>query len=396
VIPRFARRLLAVAILFALICAARAPAPAQTKPYVIYVILSLTGNAASLGADEAAGFRAYEKVVNRTGGLFGQPLRFEIYDDQSNAATAVSLLGPILATKPVIVFGSTLAGQTQAMAALVKDNGPVLYGSTPNFNPEKNGYAFSAGCSTVYYSSAALRFYRMRGMTRVGAVANTDASGQNNLLGLDAAMAGADGKTMTIVDTERFGLTDIGISSQAARLKAAKPDVIFGFPNGTEFGTALHGFADSGIDLPVYTSAANFTPILLERLKSVLPSELTSTAFSFVDRNRSASDPLRAPIEEFYAEMDVAHLQATVAHLFAWDPARIVVTQLRKLGPKATAAQLRDAILAQKHFPGIAGYYDFSSGDQHGLSQEALLVIKNDPKTPGKITVVSKPGGAPK
>jgi branched-chain amino acid transport system substrate-binding protein len=378
----FARRALAVAMLLVLVCAVPAPTPAQTKPYTINVILSLTGNAASLGADEAAGFRAYEKVVNRTGGIFGTQLHFEIYDDQSNAATAVALLGPILATKPVIVFGSTLAGQTQAMAALVKENGPVLYGSTPNLNPERNGYT--------------LRYYRMRGLTRVAAVATTDASGQNNLLGLDAAMATPDGKTMVVVDTERFGMTDIGIPSQAARLKNAKPDVIFGFPNGTEFGTALHGFADSGIDLPIYTSAANFTPVLLERLKSVLPTEMTSTAFSFVDRNRPASDPLRAPIEEFYTEMDAAHLQPTVAHLFAWDPARLVIAQLRRLGPQTTAAQLRDAILAQRHFPGIAGYYDFSSGDQHGLNQEALLVIRNDQKNPGKVAVVSKPGGAPK
>jgi len=37
-----------------------------------------------------------------------------------------------------------------------------------------------------------------------------------------------------------------GIPSQAARLKNAKPEVLFRFPNGTEFGTALHGFADSG------------------------------------------------------------------------------------------------------------------------------------------------------
>jgi ABC-type branched-subunit amino acid transport system substrate-binding protein len=350
--------------------------------------------AAALGNDEAAGYAAYEKVANREGGLRGQPIHFEIYDDQSNPATAVALLGPILAKKPAVVLGSTLAGPTQAMAALVK-NGPVLYAATPNITPERGSYLFGAGSLTTWYSTAALRFYSKRGMKRLAAVSTSDASGQNNLAGLDAALAYPDGKGMSVVDRESFGLGDISIASQAARLKAANPQVVFAYPNGTAFGTALHGLSDAGIDLPVYTSAANFNPVLLDRFKSFLPTELTASAPSFFNRERKANDPLKAPIDEFYdalAAAGIAH--PTVAHMFAWDPARIVVTALRQLGPGATAQQLRDQILRMRHFPSVAGFYDFSSGDQHGLTQDAILVIRWDAKN-GRAVVVSAPGGAP-
>jgi branched-chain amino acid transport system substrate-binding protein len=372
----------------------RSAARAQPKPYAIDVVLSLTGLAAALGADEAAGYAAYEKLVNRTGGLRGQPVRFEIHDDQSEPANAVALLGPILAKRPAVVMGSTLAGPTQAMAALVK-NGPVLYANTPNIMPEKGGYVFGAGSLTTWYSTAALRFFSRRGLTRLGAVTTSDASGQNNLAGLDAALAYPDGKGIAVVDRESFGFGDISIASQVARLKASGAQVVFAYPNGTAFGTALHGLADAGLDVPVYTSAANFNPTLLERMKSFLPSELTASAPSFFNRERRANDPLKAPIEEFYAALaaeGVAH--PTVAHMFAWDPARIVVSVLRALGPEASAAQLRDGILRLRRFASAAGFYDFSSGDQHGLSQDAILVIRWDPKS-GRSVVVSAPGGAP-
>jgi hypothetical protein len=39
--------------------------------------------------------------------------------------------------------------------------------------------------------------------------------------------------------------------------------------------------------------------------------------------------------------------------------------------------------------------YNFSSGNQRGATQDAVLVIRNDPDHPGHITVVSKQGGTP-
>ena len=389
-----ARRRLIGAVAALALLALTPPASAQPKPYVIDVILSLTGLAASLGADEAAGYTAYEKVANRTGGLHGQPIHFEIHDDQSEPATAVALLGPILAKHPAVVLGSSLAGPTQAMAALVK-NGPVLYATTPNITPEKGGYVFGAGSLTTWYSTAALRFFARRGLTRLATVTTSDASGQNNLAGLDAALAYPDGKGVAVIDRESFGLGDISMASQAARLKAANPNVVFAYPNGAAFGTALHGLSDAGFDVPVYTSAANFNPILLDRFKSFLPTELTASAPSFFNRDRRANDPLKAPIDEFYDALAAAGIaNPTVAHMFAWDPARIVVTVLRQLGPDATATQLRDGILKLRRLAGVAGFYDFSSGDQHGLTQDAILVIRWDSKA-GRSVVVSAPGGAP-
>ena len=90
---RMFARLTAVAMA---VLAIAGPASAQPKPYTIEVILSLTGSAASLGADEQTGLTAYEKLANRQGGINGTPIHFTVYDDQSNPAVAVQLVNNIL------------------------------------------------------------------------------------------------------------------------------------------------------------------------------------------------------------------------------------------------------------------------------------------------------------
>jgi len=387
------------AIVLALLLAvagSRAIAQTGPKPYAINVILTLTGFAANVGADEETSFKAFETYANQHGGLRGQPIHFVFYDDQGQPAVAVQLLNTILEQHPAVVLGTSLAGQVQAMAPLIEKDGPVLYGITPNLFPPKGGYLFSAGASTPVITAAVLNYYRARGLTKIAVLVTSDASGQNNVAAIQAALNLPEGKGMSIVDTETFGASDISVAAQAVRIKASGAQVVAALANGTAFGTSLHGLADAGVAVPVYTSAANFTPSLLNSMKSYLPDELDATAASFMNHDRPANDPLRAPINTFYTALAAAGVtQPTAGHAFAWDPATIVLTALNKVGPNATPAQLRDAIDTINHLAGVSGIYDFSSGDRHGLTVDSQLVLKNDKANPGRVIVVSRQGGAP-
>jgi hypothetical protein len=46
-------------------------------------------------------------------------------------------------------------------------------------------------------------------------------------------------------------------------------------------------------------------------------------------------------------------------------------------------------------FPGVSGLYDFRTGDQHGLTQDAEVVIRYDPTSSNGQRIVSEQGGAP-
>jgi branched-chain amino acid transport system substrate-binding protein len=389
------RRLLI--LLVAALLALAVPAAAQPAPYTINVVLSLTGPAASLGGEQQAGLLAFEKFVNRTGGIRGVPVHFKIADDQSSPTVAVQLFQSFLPSHPVVVLGSSIAAQSQAMAGLVKDGvGPVLYALTPNMLPTPGSYVFATSAPAAAFTGIGVTAYRLRGVTKIGVIVTTDASGKNSLASLEDALKKPANKNVKIVDIEVFGVTDVSVAAQAAKIKASGAQMIYDLANGTAFGTSLHGLSDVGFDVPVFTSAGNFSPALLNQFKSFLPSELTCAGAGFFNRDRAIGDPQKKPIDDFYAALAADGVtQPTVSHAFAWDPALIVVTALRQLGTSATASQLHGAIENVKGLAGAAGIYDFSVNDQHEVGENALLLMRYDPTNPGRPIIASRQGGAP-
>ena len=73
----------------------------------------------------------------------------------------------------------------------------------------------------------------------------------------------------------------------------------------------------------------------------------------------------------------------------------MLVDALRKLGPNATAAQLRDYLSNLRGWTGANGVYDFRSGNQRGLGGAgAALIVRWDPSREAFVGV-SKFGGDP-
>ncbi len=80
--------------------------------------------------------------------------------------------------------------------------------------------------------------------------------------------------------------------------------------------------------------------------------------------------------------------------MLAWDPAYLVVTALRTIGPNATAQQVKDHLSNQTHLAGINGIYDFKAVPQRGLTAHNALVSLWNPSA-DVWKVVSEPTGIP-
>jgi len=98
--------------------------------------------------------------------------------------------------------------------------------------------------------------------------------------------------------------------------------------------------------------------------------------------------------KRFFAAIKDAGGQPDGVTEIGWDPPRLVVTALRKLGSDATAAQLRDHIAHVDRFAGIDGFYDFAKTPQRGLNIDNTVVARWLPEEK-RWTAVSKPGGIP-
>jgi branched-chain amino acid transport system substrate-binding protein len=370
------------------------PPPAvAAEPYEINVVLPLTGPGTFLGKSLTQALDAAAGVVNKQGGIAGRSVKFVYFDDQTNPQVAVVLLNQIIAKKVPVVLGSSLVATCSAMMPLVKD-GPVMYCFSPGIHPAADGYAFSSSFSTPDLMEASIRYFRQRGLTRMALITSTDASGQDAERSLDAAFDLPENKSVTVVAREHFNPTDVSVTAQLVRIKAANPQVLIAWTTGTPAGTILRGVAETGMNVPVMTSTGNATYAQMQQYAQILPKEFYVPGVPGMAPDQIADKGTKAAITAFYAALTAEGVKPDYVHTAAWDPAMIVVGALKKLGPQASADAIRRYIAGLRGWVGINGPYDFPAVPQRGLNRSGVVIVRwNAEKDVWEG--VSKPGGDP-
>jgi branched-chain amino acid transport system substrate-binding protein len=376
---------------FALVAASAA---AAAEPYRVPAIMALTGQGAFIGKGEQQALQLAEKVVNAAGGIKGRPLEFAFQDDQTNPQVAVQLASDVLGQKPQVMVGGSIVATCRAIAPLVK-SGPVDYCLSPGLHPENGDYVFSGSVSTLDLANALVRYFRLKGWTRIGLMFSSDASGQDAENGLKSVLALPDNKAMQIVATAHFNVTDVSVSAQIETMKAANPQCFIAWATGTPIATIFRGVRDQGLDVPMGTTDGNMTYAQMTQYADFLPKQLYIPAAQWVVRDPKllASEVMKQHAV-FYAAYEQAGGKPDVASELGWEPGTIVIHALQTLGPDATAAQLREFIAKLQNFAGVNGLYDFVKSPQRGLDVSDTVVTRwsAQEKT---WQVVSKPTGVP-
>lgn len=388
-------RSLVVAVLaLAVTLGASTPRAIAADPYEIQVLASLTGPLAFLGRKAAQTLPAIEKIVNSTGGIQGRPVKFVINDIQSNPVVAVQIVNTILPKKPAVIIGPEPGGAVLAIEPLTKQD-VVLYVLAASIHPPPGSYTFSNETSTEVLLYAGTRYLHRRGWNKIGIIASTDATGNDQIEQVTIASRAPEQAGTTIIGVERFALGDISVASQLSRLKAAGADAVFIGTTGTGFGTALHGIYDMGWDVPVMTNAGNIVREQIEQYKSFMPKQVYFTGARFMSHTIARSGPVRDAQNLFYNGLKAEGVtRPDFGSAVIWDPTFVIISGLRKIGPGATAAQLHDYIENLHSFPGINGMMDFRDGKQRGLGLNATLIVRWDAAKDDWVPV-SEPGGNP-
>jgi branched-chain amino acid transport system substrate-binding protein len=276
---------------------------------------------------------------------------------------------------------------------MLQSNGPVEFCLSQAIYPAKDSYVFSAGISTHDLMVAELRYFRARGIRRIASITSNDATGHDADEQLAAVLALPENKTITLTADEHFSPADLSAVAQLEKIKSAKPQMLIVWTTGTPFGTILRNIRDVGLDVPIVTNSGNMSLTQMKQYASFAPAELYFPGVGF-QAGQSANAKGKAAQTRFFNALTKAALTPDYLTGIAWDPAMIVIDAVRQLGTNATAAQIRDFILAQRNYDGISGVYDFSDGKQRGLSAKDVVVFRWD----GQRTAwdaVSALGGAP-
>ena len=359
------------------------------EPLEINAILSTTGSGAFLGSQEAEALTILQGLVNKSGGIRGRELRFVIADDRTDPQTSVQLTNALIAKNVSVFLGSSLAATCGAMQPLISKSGPVMYCLSSVLEPPAGSYLFSAGVSNRYIFENMNAFLEAHHWTKIALLTSTDATGQTSEHLLETLLNEPQWRALSFVAREHFALTDLSTTAQVEKLKAAHPNAYVVFSSGTGFNTVLRGLRDAGVTEPLFTAGGNMVPEQLRQLAAMMPpGGLYFTTSSGVVPDRTLSKDRRAAQATFASALRDAHVTPSFPHVLAWDPALIVVTALRTLGPDATADQIRDYIAKLHNWSGNTGTYDFLAVPQRGLNQQATSIYRWLPDR-NEFTVVS-------
>jgi branched-chain amino acid transport system substrate-binding protein len=390
---RKVRRRAVSLVLFGILALQGSAIPAYA--YDINVILPLTGGASFLGKAEQIALQLAEPAINKAGGIQGQPVHFEFYDDQSNPQTGVQLTNRAIASKPAVLLGASLVGVCNAMAPLMQD-GPAMYCFSPGIHPPAGSYVFTSSVSTLDLANAVLRYFRLKGWTKIAFMTSADATGQDAEHGLNDAAALPENKDITVVERVHFNVTDVSVAAQIEHIKAAGPQALVAWSTGTPIATVFKGIVQAGLDIPIATTSGNMTYAQMTQYAAFLPKQLYMPSSEWVQHEGIIKlDPaVEAAQKRFFDTFEAANTKPDLGATLAWDPLMIVIDALQHFGPNATAQQVRDYIGALKGFAGINGIYDFQKIPQRGLDvRDAVITLWNSTQQTWEL--VSKPTGIP-
>ncbi len=365
------------------------------EPYKIHVILPLTGNGAFLGRGHRDSLDTVAEIVNASNGIAGHPLQFVYHDDQSSPQVSVQLANAIMAEKPAVFLGSSLVAMCAAIAPLLQD-GPVDYCLSPAYHPPAGGYVFSSGSSSLDQVTAVVRYFRMKGWTKIATLANTDATGQSNDKSMDKVVARSENREVKLVAREHFNPSDISVAAQMERIRASGAQAIIAGVTGAAAATVFKGMVQTGLDIPIEVTSGNQSFPQMKEWSAFLPKGLVMSSALFPEHEGVLT--LDARIEKaqhaMYAALAKRGIKADNMVATSWDAALIVVQALRAIGPEATAQQLRRYISDLTDFAGVDGLYDFKVNPERGLGPTSSIVIRYDPQAKAWVWL-SEPGGTP-
>ncbi len=335
------------------------------EPIKVGAVLSLTGPGAGLGGPERNGIQLAEKRINERGGIRGRPLQIIIEDDGSKPDIAKSKAEALIhGEKVVALLGPSLTASTGAVATVT--NGMQM----PQLAMTGFGPAIEATYKSLFHmlppqalNARAMLEYIAKGLKakKLGLL-HDSGYGQlvlNNIQNLYKDYG------IEIVAVEKFEVGATDVSTQAAKVRAAEPDVV-------------------GI---IATSPVPFRNARQMRITQPIVSAVGSSSYEYVKGMGEFADDITFA-EFIVAEDPLPHQKEFVDYFHkekgtlpktydaaGWDATHVLAQALEKAGPSAGGEAIAAAIRANR-YRGVVAQYDFAAADMTGIELDSYTYSK--------------------
>ncbi|MEJ7929412.1 ABC transporter substrate-binding protein [Ramlibacter sp. AN1015] len=342
----------------------------QSEPIKIGAVLSLTGPGAGLGGPERDGILLAEKVINERGGVGGRQIKVLIDDDGSKPDLAKSKAEAMIFTEKVpVMIGPSLTASTGAIAAITNAEKMAQLTFTGLGPPIEMSY------KTLYHllppqslNARAMLEYATKGAKakKIGVLHDTG-YGQAVMASLKQV---SEKYGVDYVAVERFEVGATDVSAQAAKVRAAQPDVVF----------------------VIATSPVPFRNARQMRLTQQIVSAIGSASYDYVRGMGEFADDIvfpefvvgEAPLprQKEFVELYQRAYNALPKNFEAagWDAVHVAAKALAKAG--TTNREAIAQAMRQPH-EGVMAGYNFSAPDMTGIDLGSYVFSRLDK---GKFT----------
>lgn len=343
-------------------------------PIIIGAVLDITGVGANLGVPEQNTLQMLADQLNEEGGINGREVKLIIKDNQSTEDGAARSTTELIENDGVhIILGASRTGPSLAMRPIVESE------EIPNISIAANAaivdgsdWIFKTAQNDIVVIEAILEDMAAKGYETVALARDATGFGEGI-----AEMITEVGEShgIELVATEAFEPSATDFTAQMTNIRNAGADanIIWGITPSA--GLAQAGYAQLGIDAPVYHSHGVANDAFFEAAGDAAEGVIAPMGRLLVADQLPDDDPQLPVIDQFVADYTEAY--GTPPSSFAghaYDAWMIAVIALEEAGTDPVA--LRDAIENVSGFVGISGIFEMSPENHSGLDASALIMAE--------------------
>src|SRR5437763_16818509 len=253
-------------------CAAGA-VQAQPGPILIGEVSRVPGPSATVVTRLNTASNICAEDINATGGINGRKIELVTCNDEARPEKAVACVRDFEERSAVMIFGNSLTASLRAVQPLVK-NGPLLLIPSPNVVPPADSYAFQVSPSDLHLTEAIAKYMKENGLSKIGMVAATDASGE---VGVESAKKVFADEKMEL-RLARIDLRATDASTQLASVAGQDIKLVYSSYTGAGAATVVKSFKILGLPQPLMVSYGNMSEAFVSLIKDVAPARLMGTS----------------------------------------------------------------------------------------------------------------------
>ncbi len=258
------------------------------------VPLPLTGTQGKFGEIEKRSYEIALEEINAAGGIKGKKILLEFKDSQDNPDLSRSIVERLIGEKQPLIFGEYSSACSKALAGLAEEKKVpylVVTGAADDITQKHYQYVFRMNPPNAYYSSGLMSFFKevvkpatmaiIYESSDFGTSGAEDMARQAEKAGIKVVFK--EPYTRETVDYVQFEIKFLpNLKPILARVKAAKPDVIYMVSYAMDAVMLIQEIKKLGVEAHLYAGgAAGFAiPEFIQGAKEAAEYVVTSTLWS--------------------------------------------------------------------------------------------------------------------